>query len=230
MFYDAIEQAIHLRYRLLPLLYSLMAQTHRTGLPMLQIPALAFPRDPALRRVDDQMLLGDMMLIKPVTRPMYYLPESTPLQTDRRENVLLPAGHRWYSPDGSQVWQGGDTATVDAPLDVIPLFLRSGSILPLGAVVQSTGESAAQPLEIIVYPGEDGAFTLYDDAGDGYGYEHGEYALIPMTWNDAARTLTLHARQGAYPGMPKSRMLHLRMAGGGEAERLWQGEELRIRL
>ena len=230
MFYDAIEQAIRLRYRLLPLLYSLMAQTHRTGLPMLQIPALAFPRDPALRRVDDQMLLGDMMLIKPVTRPMYYLPESTPLQADRRENVLLPAGHRWYSPDGSQVWQGGDTATVDAPLDVIPLFLRSGSILPLGAVVQSTGESAAQPLEIIVYPGEDGAFTLYDDAGDGYGYEHGEYALIPMTWNDAARTLTLHARQGAYPGMPKSRMLHLRMAGGGEAELLWQGEELRIRL
>lgn len=230
-FYDALEETIRLRYHLIPYLYTLMAQTNRSGLPMLRVPALVFPGDASLRRVEDEMMLGDALLVKPVTRPMYYLPQSVPVANrDETETVVLPAGCDWYELRTGTRFAGGQTAAVSAPLSVIPAFVRAGTVLPWGARVQSTEELADAPLEIIVYPGADGAFTLYEDAGDGYGYEDGERALIDFTWEDAAGRLTIGARRGGYPGMARERTLTVRRADGDARAVRYDGEAISLLL
>ena len=230
-FYDAIEKAIRLRYHLVPYLYSLMAQTNRTGVPMLRVPALVYPGDAALRQVEDQMLLGDSLLAKPVTRPMGYLPEGEAVsQPDEYETVRLPAGYDWYELSTAVRHRGGETVTVHAPLDAVPLFLRSGSILPWGGQVQHTGQLSEAPLELIIAPGGDGAFDLYEDAGDGYGYEAGESAVIPLRWDDAGRQLVIGARQGSYPGMKAERVLLARIIGQQPVEVRYTGQQVSVQL
>ncbi len=114
--------------------------------------------------------------------------------------VVLPMGAKWY-----EFWSGkpvgNGTVTVSAPIDIIPLFVRAGSILPFGPELQHTGEKSNEPLELRIYPGADGTFTLYDDAGEGYNYEKGEYALVPLNWDDRAKQLTIGTREGSFPGM-----------------------------
>lgn len=230
-FYDAIEKAIRLRYSLVPFLYTLMAEIHRTGLGMMRHPALVFPADQALRHVDDQIMLGDVLLAKPVTHPMYYLPHSEPVAVpDEWETVYLPAGHDWFDLHTGQCHAGGQTITAHAPLDVLPLYVRAGTILPWGAQANATAEQAALSLEIMVFPGADGAFTLYDDAGDGYGYERGECERIPMTWNDAEGVLTIGARRGSFAGMCLQRILRVRRAGGKAVEVCYTGTATAITL
>ncbi len=230
-FYDALEKTIRLRYHLIPYLYSLMARIHQTGIPMLCPPALIFPEDASLRQVDDQMLLGDNLLVKPVTHPMYYLPESKPIpQSDERVDVRLPSGHAWYDLHTEARYEGGQTITVSAPLDRIPAFVRSGSILPWGAEVQHTGELGNAPLELIVFPGEDGSFMLYDDAGDGYGYEQGEYAQVLLRWEDKTNQLHIGERIGSYPGMREKRLLRAHRAGGAVAEIEYSGQSISLTL
>ena len=225
-FYDAMEETIHLRYRLIPYLYSLMAQTNRTGVPMLRVPALVYPEDEVLRRTDDQMLLGDGLLVKPVTHPMYYLPESVSIeQPDETETVVLPAGHVWYELATGKAFLGGQTAEVQAPLCSVPVFVRAGTVLPLGTVAQSTKEQAGLPIEILVFPGEDGEFTLYDDAGDGYGYERGESAAVSLRWKDASDELVLGKRTGTYPGMPETRIFRVHRIGSAPQDIVYDGNE-----
>ena len=230
-FHDAIEKAIRLRYHLLPYMYALMARTWQEGAPMLRIPALVYSQDAALRQVNDQMLLGDCLLVKPVTRPMLYGPKSTPIENaDDRESVVLPAGHVWYSLHSAEGFSGGRAVTVHAPLDEIPIFVRSGAILPWGAEVQHSGELSRAPLTLTVYPGEDGAFTLYDDAGDGYGYEQGQFAEIPCAWDESSGVLTISARQGGYPDMPEEMLLHVHRVGQPVQEIRYIGEAIRLTL
>ena len=230
-FYDAFNSAICLRYRLLPLWYSLMAQNNRSGVPMLRVPALVFPEDKALRRCDDQMMLGDVLLVKPVTRPMMYLPDSEKLENpDEYERVLLPKGHDWYDLNTAQRYSGGQEISVHAPLQVIPMFLRSGTILPWASEAQYAQEQLHLPLEIIVCPGEDGCFTLYEDAGDGYGYEQGEHASITFSWDDKAGVMQIGARQGSYPGMAQTRMLKVRRIDGECVEVRYTGEAAEVTL
>ncbi|MBR4068385.1 MAG: DUF5110 domain-containing protein [Clostridia bacterium] len=230
-FYDAIEKAIRLRYRLVPYLYTLMAENNRKGIPMLRVPALVYPQDPALRGISDQLLLGDRLLAKPVTRPMRYLPGGVPVaEPQEGEQVTLPAGYDWYEQQTGLRHVGGQTVTVHAPLDAIPLFVRAGTILPWGADAPSTAAQRELPLELIVYPGCDGSFILYDDAGDGYGYESGEWASIAMRWCDAERTLYLSAMQGGYPGMPSVRRLLVHCVGEGVREIRYTGQEMKVSL
>jgi alpha-D-xyloside xylohydrolase len=115
--------------------------------------------------------------------------------------VTLPAGADWYDFKSGAKHAGGGVLKLYVPLADMPLFVRAGSILPFGPALQHTGEKSDAPLELRVYPGVDATFTLYDDAGNGYGYEKGERATITLTWNDATRTFTLGKREGAYPGM-----------------------------
>lgn len=231
LFYDAIEKAIRLRYQLIPYYYTLMAQTNAAGIPMLRIPALVFPQDRALRQLDDQMMLGDALLVKPVTRPMHFLPGSVPVtQYNNTENVYLPAGSVWYELHTGQRFEGGQTILTRAPLDVIPMYVRAGSILPWGSVAASTQAQSRLPLEIIVYPGMDGDFTLYNDAGDGYGYEAGESVRISMHWNDTLGLLTLGARQGSFPDMRQDCHLLLHRFGGEATSLVYTGEEITVKL
>lgn len=201
-FYDAIAGAIHLRYQLLPYLYTLASEVTHHGRMMLRAIALDFPDDPVTGGIDDQFLCGPSLLVCPVTRPMFYGPDSQPLHdVPQSRQVYLPVGCDWYDFHTGDRHSGGQTITAAAPLASIPVFVRAGTILPIGPVVQHTGEYSPEPIELRVYPGADAGFSLYDDAGDGYGYEQGEYTLTPMHWDDATRQLTISERQGAFPGM-----------------------------
>ncbi len=132
----------------------------------------------------------------------------------KQRALYLPAGTRWYDFWTGKHDEGGATVFVDAPLDRIPLAVRAGSILPLGPVIEYAGQ-ATDPIELRVYPGADGDFTLYEDAGDGYDYERGAHATIPIHWNDATRTLTLGAREGGYPGMAARHTFNVVMVSAG---------------
>jgi len=118
--------------------------------------------------------------------------------------AYLPAG-QWFDFWTGESVSGGKTVDAAAPIERLPLFVKAGTILPMGPAVQYAGEQPDAPLELRVYRGADGTFTLYDDAGDGYGYEKGEHATIPLSWDDKAATLTIGARVGSYPGMPAAR-------------------------
>ena len=102
-----------------------------------------------------------------------------------------------------------------APLDSLPLYVRGGSIVPLGPDEEYAAEKPADPIELRVYPGRDGDFTIYEDENDGYAYEHGVYATIPVHWDDARRTLTVGERKGSFPGMLASRTFNVVIAGPG---------------
>jgi len=119
--------------------------------------------------------------------------------------VYLPAGCDWYDFRTGKRHTGGQTITAAAPLDSIPVFVRSGTILPLGPVMQSTSETSTDPIELRVYPGADADFTLYEDAGDGNGYQRGEYVLTPLHWDEQTQQLNIGERKGSFPGMTAPR-------------------------
>ncbi|MGI8414975.1 MAG: DUF5110 domain-containing protein [Nakamurella sp.] len=150
-------------------------------------------------------MLGPALLVCPITEPIRFAPGSAPI-TDHpgTRQVYLPAGSDWYDFWTGRRHHGGSTIAADAALGIVPLFVRAGSILPLGPAVEHTGASAVGPLELRVYPGANGAFELYDDHGDGYGYDRGESVTTQLRWDDVAATLHLGSRLGSYPGMPPS--------------------------
>ena len=201
--YDTIVEFIRLRYRLLPYLYSLLAAETRTDYTSLRALAFDFRADPAVRDIDDQFLLGPALLVCPVTRPYRYGPGSQPLApagpaVPPTREVYLPAGTDWYDFWTGRRYSGGRRIAAAAPLGILPLYVRAGSILPLGPRVEHSAASPAGPYELRVYPGADGTFELYDDAGDGYGYERGEVALTELRWDDAAATLHIGETRGSY--------------------------------
>jgi alpha-D-xyloside xylohydrolase len=146
--------------------------------------------------IKDQFLFGPAFLVSPVlsagaTNRMVYLPAGT-----------------WYDFWTGMTTMGGATVSADAPLSQLPVYVKAGSIVPMGPAIQYATESA-DPIEIRVYKGKDGSFTLYEDAGDTYGYESGESAQIPLTWNEATQQLTIGARKGTYAGMPMTRTFNI---------------------
>ncbi|MGW8392649.1 TIM-barrel domain-containing protein [Pseudoduganella sp. HUAS MS19] len=129
--------------------------------------------------------------------------------TDVSLRTYLPKGTAWYDFWTNQRHEGGQTVVRDVPLDIVPLYVRAGAILPMGPVVQYATEQPDAPYEIRIYPGADGSFTLYEDDNETYAYEKGQSARVQLGWNDKARTLTIAARKGSFPGMVKGRTLNL---------------------
>jgi alpha-D-xyloside xylohydrolase len=211
-FYDAILSAIRLRYRMLPYLYSEAGHAYLDGGSLIRPVAFGYPQDPRTHDLKGEMLFGRGILVSPVVAPMYYGANSTPVDGPRTTQVYLPQG-TWFDFWTGQSHPGGQTITVDAPIDRMPIHVRAGTVLPLGPVRQFAAEAVDAPIEVRVYPGADGAYTLYDDAGDGLGYQKGEYARIPLRWNDATRTLTIGARQGRYAGMKRELKFKLVVVG-----------------
>lgn len=209
-FYDAIAANIGLRYRLLPYIYSLAAAVTFEAAPMMQALALAFHEDCATHNITDQYLFGPSLMVCPVTQPMYYERNSHLLGgVAHSRKVYLPAGYSWYDAKAGVIFKGGQTIDAYAPLDSIPWFMRSGSILPMGPVMQYVDEIPDAPYELHVYTGADAEFTLYEDAGDGYDYERGACARIRICWNEALGELTFAARTGSFPGMIVKREFHV---------------------
>ena len=186
-----------LRYRLLPYIYSAAWRvTDRSEIVMRALP-FAYPHDESVRQIADQFLFGDSMLINPVTEPH---------ATSR--SVVLPANDNWVDFWTGQAYRGGQTVTVDAPLDKMPILVKEGSILPLGPVVQNASEPQ-NTLEIRIYPGKDAAFDLYQDFGDGYAYEHGERTITRVKWDDHHKSLSVADRIGSFAGMPAKQTIQI---------------------
>lgn len=178
--------------------------------------ALEFPDDAETHEVADQFMFGPALMVCPVTEPMYYGPGSEELdgRAEARE-VYLPGGAEWYDFWTGERYEGGQRILADAPLEKIPLFVTAGSVLPMGPVVQHTGEKPDAPWELRVYPGRDGEFEVYEDAGDGYDYEDGDYAFTPVRWDDAASELTVGDREGSFPELVEQREFEVVVVGEG---------------
>jgi alpha-D-xyloside xylohydrolase len=224
--YEAIATALRLRYRLLPYIYSLAGWTTQHAYTMLRSLLFDFADDPAVRDVADQFMFGPAFLICPVHQPMRYGPHSTPLaDVPQSRPLYLPAGSDWHDFWTGQRFRGGRSIDADAPMERIPVFVRAGSIVPMGPIRQHADDVPAAPLELHVYGGRDGVFRLYEDEGDGYGYEDGAFATIDIAWHDAARRLTVGARMGEFPGMVRERDLVLVLHTGVDAAGHGPGSE-----
>ena len=216
IFYDTIAKFIRLRYQLLPYIYSLAAQVTMRGTPMLRAVALDFPHDAATHDLTDEFLFGPALLVCPVTTPMYFGKNSQPVASAKKfREVYLPAGAKWFDFWTENLFNGGKTVEADAPLEKIPLFVRAGSILPMTEPMQFVDEMPDAPYEIRIYCGADGAFTLYEDAGDNYDYERGEFALVDFSWDDTRSELTIGARQGNYSSLVSRREYRLVFISNG---------------
>jgi alpha-D-xyloside xylohydrolase len=141
--------------------------------------------------------------------PAIFAAEQDRQTREKIRRVYLPAGTSWQDFWTGRTFDGDTTLTVDAPIDRIPLMIRTGSIIPLGPFLQYTTEKAPDPIEVRIYPGADGHFTLYEDENDNDNYEKGVYATITFEWDDSHRTLMISDRHGSFPGILKSRRFNI---------------------
>lgn len=210
--FDAIEKYINLRYRLLPYIYSTSWDVTSNASTMMRALVMDFANDKKALDINDQYMFGKSILVCPVTELMYTqkdkdLPPADFSQTGSRE-IYLPAGTKWVDFWTGETLEGGQHIEKATPVDIMPLYVKAGSILPLGPLVQYANEKT-DPVEIRIYPGADGSFILYDDERDNYNYEDGMYAMIELKWNDESGTLTIGDRNGKFPGMQKRRTFNV---------------------
>jgi len=193
--FDKVEPILisydKLRYRLMPYIYSLAWSVTNTDYTIQRPLVMDWRNDPHTRDVGDEFMFGPALLVSPVLEA-----------NSSRRTLYLPKA-RWYDFWTGISLQGGRQIDANAPLDRIPLYVRAGSILPLGPEIQYAGEKPAGPIDLRIYRGADGTLDLYQDAGDSYDYEKGFYTIIPVRWTESTRTLTIGARTGTYPEMPR---------------------------
>jgi alpha-D-xyloside xylohydrolase len=192
-----------LRYRLLPYIYSLAWKTTSESYTPMRPLVMDFRTDVRAQNTSDQFMFGPAFLVNPVTEPAattraLYLPQS-----------------RWYDFWTGSLITGNRTIEADAPLERLPLYIRAGSILPLGPDEEWSTEKPADPIELRIYQGADGDFTLYEDENDTYNYEKGAYTNIPLHWDEAHQTLVIGDRKGQFPGMLESRTFRVVFVGRG---------------
>ena len=149
---------------------------------------------------------------------------------ERQYEVYLPAGAKWYDYWTDTLFEGGKTIKANAPLAHSPLYIKAGTILPQGPDVQYAQEKKWDNLDITVYPGADATFTLYEDEGDNYNYEKGEYTEITMKWNNKSRTFTILPRKGAYKGMLNSRTFNVTLVSGASKILRYDGRKISVKL
>jgi len=185
-----LEKFDNLRYRLLPYIYSLAWQVTSNDYTIMRPLVMDWRGTRQVWDVSDEFMFGPAFLVSPVTEAG---------ATTR--SVYLPPAPGWYDFWTGEGLHGDQTIQAAAPLDRIPLYVRAGSILPLGPEIEYAGAKPGAPTELRIYRGAEGNFVLYEDQGDSYAYEHGAYSTIPIRWDEASRTLTIGARTGSYPGM-----------------------------
>ncbi|MBQ7318986.1 MAG: DUF5110 domain-containing protein [Clostridia bacterium] len=230
MFYDAILKFIELRYRLLPYIYSTAWQVTSADETFIRLLAFDFPEDARALREQGSYLFGRSLLVSPVTEAQYFEGADTPCDHPHTKQVYLPAGADWYDFWTGERHRGGQEITVPTPIDSMPLFVRAGSIIPTAPVMQYADEIPDAPYTLTVYPGADAHFTLYEDSGDGYAYEKGEYAEVDVTWNDATATLKISDRRGSFPSLVQKRELHVQLVNGQIHTILYDGNAQVMRM
>ena len=214
--YDSEEKYINLRYALLPYLYSTGWQVTDNAGSFLRALFMDFNEDQKVHTISNQYMFGKAFLVTPVTRNMYVFSDKEQWKDPYEDfsktgtqDVYLPKGTKWFDFWTGEALNGGQVVTKEVPIDIIPLYVRAGSIVPFGPKVQYSTEKKWNNLEIRIYPGADGEFVLYEDENDNYNYEKGVYSTIKFTWDDANRTLNIADREGTFPGMLKSRKFNI---------------------
>ena len=206
--WDAPTKAIlmkydNLRYRLLPYIYSLSWKVTNEGYTIMRSLGFDFRNDEGIRNIPDQYMFGPAFLVNPVTERMYSLPNSKDIKKVRK--VYLPKSANWYDFWTGKLIPGGQTIEAGAAIETLPLYIKAGSIVPMGPYLQYATEKVADPIELRVYTGADADFVLYEDENDTYNYTKGNYSTIAINWNEASKTLTIKDRKGEFPGMLKNR-------------------------
>ena len=235
--YDAIEKSIRMRYALLPYIYSTSWQVSTADDSFMRALVMDFPNDRNVWELGSEFMFGRSLLVAPVGKALFteetrrYSETPVDWTAPRTYDVYLPAGTDWYDWWTGERIKGGRTVSAAAPLDRCPLYARAGSIIPLGPDVQYSDEKPWDELEIRVYLGADGRFTLYEDAFDGQAYREGEYSTIDFSLH--GRTLTIGARKGSYPGFLDTRRFRVVILGGKEPSNtsvLYTGKPVTIKL
>jgi alpha-D-xyloside xylohydrolase len=188
-----------LRYRLLPYIYSLAGKTYHDDYTLMRGLVMDFPQDEKVNNINDQYMFGPSLLINPVYN-----------YKQRSKEIYLPKGQGWYNLYNGQYTEGGQTINADADYERIPVFVKSGTIIPFGPELQYTTERKADTITLYVYAGKDALFTLYEDEGTNYDYEKGSYSTIPIQYSEKSGTITIGQRKGEFAGMLKERFFRIR--------------------
>lgn len=219
--FDAIERAINLRYRFLPYNYSTAWQVTSHAGSFMRALVMDYPQDSTTYDLTDQYLFGYSLMVAPVVNSMYVVQKDNRGMEDysklQTRSVYLPKGNDWFDFWTGKSYTGGQRVEKEVPIDIVPLFVKAGSILPLGPKVQYAQESKWDNLEVRIYPGKDALFTLYEDENDGYNYEKGEYSTITFKWNDLNKKLTIEDRTGSFKGALALRTFLITLVGSDEA-------------
>ncbi len=192
MFYN------HLRYRLIPYIYAMNGQIYHKDYSMMRGLVMDFNHDPKVSQIGDSYMFGPSLLVNPVYK-----------YKERSREVYLPAGQGWFDLYSGKYFAGGQHITADAPYERMPVFVKEGSIIPIGPELQYTSEKPAAAITLFVYGGKDAAFTLYEDEGTNYNYEKGAFSNINIKYNHANKQLVITDREGSFNGMLKSRTFHI---------------------
>ncbi|HKM93719.1 MAG TPA: TIM-barrel domain-containing protein, partial [Prolixibacteraceae bacterium] len=207
--YDALEKYINLRYSLLPYIYSSSWDVTANQSSMMRALVMDFASDKQALDINDEYMFGKSILVCPVTTPMYNKDGKEDFSSVKSQELYLPKGADWIDFWTGDKFSGGQTINKETPLDIMPLYIKAGSILPIGPKVQYANEKKWDNLEIRIYEGANGEFTLYEDEGDNYNYEKGAYSTITFKWNNAKKELTISDRKGSFSGMINDRKFNI---------------------
>ena len=250
--YDAIEKMINLRYRLLPYIYSTAWQVTSKDYSYMRPLFSDFASDRKVWNMPDEFMFGSSILAAPIVEAKYTQEKiikenamtgwdskkvnastentATNFNENKTSRKYLPSGTKWYDFWTGKEYKGGQYVNLNTPLAEVPMFMRAGSIIPLAPEMEYTGEKKWDNLEIRIYPGADGDFTLYEDEGDNYNYEKGMYATIHFHWDNANNTLTIGKQKGNYPGIIKDRQFNIVTPNGKIHHMNYNGNEIKAHI
>lgn len=251
--YDALVKAVRMRYTLIPYIYSTAHDVNANNGSFMRALVSDFKSDRKTWSIGNEYMFGKSLLVAPIVKAQYTPEKAVAVDamsgwdkqegssndglkidpwTDKKQTeVYLPEGAQWFNYWTNEKVDGGRTLTLTTTLDYIPLFVRAGSILPIGEVMQYVDEKPADNLEIKIYPGADGDFTLYEDEGDSYDYEKGAFATIDFHWDDKSKTLTLGKRKGSYNGMIAQRKFNVKLMGSSSSKSVsYKGAKINVKL
>ena len=234
--YDALLSAVKMRYQLLPYIYSTSWQVHQNDDSFMRALMMDFKDDPKTLDNNREFLFGRSLLVAPVVEALY-TPEKIQKEVTadwtakKTYDVYLPQGIQWYDYWTNERLEGGQTIKADGTLAHCPVYVKAGSILPLcKKEVMNANIADWQTLDLLVYPGADATFTLYEDEGDNYNYEQGAYSTITLQWNDRKRTLTIGKREGSFKGMLENRTFRIQIPGGQSKTVEYAGNKVEVNL
>jgi len=228
-----------LRYRLLPYNYSLAAKVTRENYTIMRALSFDFRNDKNVYDIPDQYMFGPAFLVNPVTQQLYTGKNAGSEVKTRK--VYLPEGNKWFNFWTGESLNGGQTIDAAAPIDVMPLYVKAGSIVPMGPNIEYATENPGGAIELRIYPGANGEFKVYEDENDNYNYEKGKSATFSIKWNDKSGTLTISDQKGDFPGMVKKRRFNLvlvkpghgvdsEITGGADKTIIYRGKAITLKL